>query len=337
MSTIGLSEERDPERDRHTDEPDLSALSRSGITRTQPTPAKPLTAVDLEGRLEAYVILIAHPEGRMLGSRFSILPAEGLEIGRSEGVGISLPDVLSVSRRHARLEYREGQVMLEDLGSTNGTFVNGHRVHDGVMLKSGDRFQVGGAHFKFLHELDVEHAYYEAIYDLVTRDGLTDVHNRRKYEEDVARELARARRHERPLSLILVDLDDFKVINDRCGHLCGDFVLKRFAVVIGEILRPEQTFARMGGDEFAVLSPETGVDGARELAERIRRRVAAIDYRHGGEPVPITCSIGVATLDRTMARPDDLFVVADRAMYRSKQEGGDRVTVGAPADRDGVA
>ena len=255
MSTIGLSEERDPEWDRHTDEPDLSALSRSGITRTQPTPAKPLTAVDLEGRLEAYVILIAHPEGRMLGSRFSILPNEGLEIGRSEGVGISLPDVLSVSRRHARLEYREGQVMLEDLGSTNGTFVNGHRVHDGVMLKSGDRFQVGGAHFKFLHELDVEHAYYEAIYDLVTRDGLTDVHNRRKYEEDVARELARARRHERPLSLVLVDLDDFKVINDRCGHLCGDFVLKRFAVVIGEILRPEQTFARMGATSSPSCRP----------------------------------------------------------------------------------
>lgn len=99
----------------------------------------------------------------------------------------------------------------------------------------------------------------------------------------------------------------------------------------GADLRPH------GGDEFAVLSPETGVDGARELAERIRRRVAAIDYRHGGDPVPITCSIGVATLDRTMARPDDLFVVADRAMYRSKQEGGDRVTVGAPADHGGVA
>ncbi len=328
MSTIGLSEERDPERDHHADDLDLSALSRSGITRTQPTPPKPLTAVDLEGGLEAYVILIAHPEGRMLGSRFSVVPDRGIEIGRSEGVAVSLPDVLSVSRRHARLEYRDGQVVLEDLGSTNGTFVNGHRVHDGVMLKSGDRFQVGAAHFKFLHELDVEHAYYEAIYDLVTRDGLTEVHNRRKYEEDVSRELARARRHGRPLSLILVDLDDFKVINDRCGHLCGDFVLKRFAVVIGEILRPEQTFARMGGDEFAVLSPETGVDGARELAERIRRRVAGIDYRHGGEPVPITCSIGVATLDRTMARPDDLFVVADRAMYRSKQEGGDRVTVG---------
>jgi diguanylate cyclase (GGDEF)-like protein len=257
---------------------------------------------------------------------------EGLEIGRSSGISVSLPDVLSVSRRHARLVYDNRQVMLEDLGSTNGTYLNGRKVHDAERLRSGDRFQVGAAHFKFLHEQDVEHAYYEAIYDLVTRDGLTDVHNRRKYEEDMAREFARARRHERPLSLLLVDLDEFKDINDRCGHLCGDFVLKRFAVVIGEILRPEQTFARMGGDEFAILSPETDLAGARDLAERVRRRVAGLDYRYAGEPVPITCSVGVATLDRAMGRPDDLFEAADRAMYRSKQEGGDRVTL---ADREG--
>jgi diguanylate cyclase (GGDEF)-like protein len=332
MSTYGLPEERDPDKDTHTDDVDLSAISRSGITQTQQTPSRPLTAVDLEGGLEAHIILIAHPEGRMLGTRFRVRAGEGLEIGRSTGISVSLPDVLSVSRRHARLVYDNRQVMLEDLGSTNGTYLNGRKVHDAERLRSGDRFQVGAAHFKFLHEQDVEHAYYEAIYDLVTRDGLTDVHNRRKYEEDMAREFARARRHERPLSLLLVDLDEFKDINDRCGHLCGDFVLKRFAVVIGEILRPEQTFARMGGDEFAILSPETDLAGARDLAERVRRRVAGLDYRYAGEPVPITCSVGVATLDRAMGRPDDLFEAADRAMYRSKQEGGDRVTL---ADREG--
>jgi diguanylate cyclase (GGDEF)-like protein len=88
----------------------------------------------------------------------------------------------------------------------------------------------------------------------------------------------------------------------------------------------------MGGDEFAILSPETDLAGARDLAERVRRRVAGLDYRYAGEPVPITCSVGVATLDRAMGRPDDLFEAADRAMYRSKQEGGDRVTL---ADREG--
>jgi diguanylate cyclase (GGDEF)-like protein len=332
MSTIGLSEERDPEREHHTDDIDLSALSDAGITRTRQTPSRPLSSSDLAGGLEAHIILIAHPEGRMLGTRFPVRPGEDLEIGRSTRTGVGLPDVLSVSRRHARLVHRDGHVVLEDLGSTNGTYLNGVRVHDGARLRSGDRFQVGAAHFKFLHEEDVEHAYYEAIYELVTRDGLTEVHNRRKYEEDVTREFARARRHGRPLSLILVDLDDFKDINDRCGHLCGDFVLKRFAVVTGEILRPEQTFARMGGDEFAILSPETDLEGADGLAERIRERVAGLDYRHAGEPVPITCSLGIATLDRSMARPDDLFVVADRAMYRSKQEGGDRVTIGWPGE-----
>lgn len=329
MKDTGRAGTRRTDRDIHTDDLDLSAVAASGLTQAY---RKPLAGHAADGRqatAEANVILIAHPDGRHLGTRYRLGSGEVVEIGRSADARVSLPDVASVSRLHARLSFGDGTVTLEDLGSTNGTYVNGRRVHGPEPLRSGDRFQVGAAHFKFLHEADVEHAYYEAIYDLVTRDGLTEVHNRRKYQEEVEREFARARRHGRPLSLVLVDLDVFKEINDRCGHLCGDFVLKRVALVTGQLLRPEQTFARMGGDEFAVLSPETAVAGARELAEKIRLRVAEIDYRYAGQPVPISCSLGVAGLDRTMGKPDDLFLAADRALYRSKEEGGNRVTVAA--------
>ena len=327
MNETGRAGTRHPDRDPHTDDIDLSAIAASGLTQDFRRPRGAKAGEAEATSAEANVILIAHPDGRHLGTRYRVGSGESVEIGRSPGATVSLPDVPSVSRLHARLSYGDGGVTLEDLGSTNGTYVNGRQVLGPERLKSGDRFQVGAAHFKFLHEADVEHAYYEAIYDLVTRDGLTEVHNRRKYEEEVARELARARRHGRPLSLVLLDLDAFKEINDRCGHLCGDFVLKRVALVTGQLLRPEQTFARLGGDEFAVLSPETEIGGARELAEKIRLRVDELDYRYAGEQVPISCSLGVAALDRTMAKPDDLYLAADRALYRSKEAGGNRVTV----------
>ena len=189
------------------------------------------------------------------------------------------------------------------------------------MLQSGDRFQVAAVHFKFLREKDVEHAYYEAISDLVTRDGLTDIYNKRKYSEEVDREFARAQRYGRPLSLIVIDLDDFKQVNDNYGHLCGDFVLKQVTILVRDLLRPEQTFARVGGDEFAILSPETDLAGASALAHKLRDRVAGLDYSYCDFRVAVTCSFGVAQLVDGMEHPDSLYAAADEALYRAKRAG----------------
>ena len=131
------------------------------------------------------------------------------------------------------------------------------------MLRSGDRFQTAAVHFKFLHEQDVESAYHLAIYELVAKDGLTEIFNKRKFEEELQREFARAQRHQRPLSLIIFDLDEFKTINDTYGHLCGDFILKQVASLARELVRPEQVLARVGGDEFVILAPETSGRGRR--------------------------------------------------------------------------
>lgn len=316
-----------PDPDTHTDGFDLSALSESGLTQDYRTAVRGERSAELDEGVEANIILIAHPEGKRLGVRHRLSPDEALDIGRSGAVRVSLPEVLSVSRKHARLTHRGDSVTLEDLGSTNGTYVNGRLLTAPEVLRSGDRFQVGAVHFKFLHELDVEHAYYEAIYHLVTRDGLTDIFNKRKYEEEAERELARARRHGRPLVLILIDLDEFKEVNDSCGHLCGDFVLKQVASVIRERLRPEQLFARIGGDEFVILAPETDLAGATALAEKIREMVASVELCYMEQQVAVTCSVGVAEVAPAMTSPDDLFRAADQALYESKDGGGDRVTV----------
>ena len=215
--------------DSSTDSIEIASLRDSGPGRTQAFQAtmahrEPVSA---KRDVEANVILIAHPENRMLGTRFRLRPGSVIEIGRSPAAEITLPEVLSISRTHARLEHRGLDVVLEDLGSTNGTYINDRLIQGENTLRSGDRFQVGAVHFKFLHEKDVENAYHLAIYNLVMRDGLTEIFNKRKFQEEIDREVVRAGRYGRPLALILLDIDRFKSVNDNYGHLCGDFVLKR--------------------------------------------------------------------------------------------------------------
>jgi diguanylate cyclase (GGDEF)-like protein len=277
--------------------------------------------------VEADVILIAHPESQRLGTRYRLSPGTTLEIGRSAAVGISLPEVMSISRKHARLRYMGPVVTVEDLGSTNGTYVNGQPIHGRTVLRSGDRFQTAAVHFKFLHEADVENAYHLAIYELVAKDGLTEIFNKRKFDEEIQRELARAQRHQRPLSLVIFDLDEFKTINDTYGHLCGDFILKQVASLARDLIRPEQMLARVGGDEFVILAPETTAEGAEALASKIRDRIVAFDHRYGDIKISVSCSFGVAELRKEMSGPQDLYQAADDALLLSKRSGRNRVAV----------
>ena len=318
-------------RDSDTDGLDLAALHESGLTQTYETANRPRFGGGPGlGEVEADIILIAHPENQRLGSRYRLSPGSTLEIGRSGAVGISLPEVMSISRKHARLRYLGPVVTVEDLGSTNGTYVNGVPVKGRAVLKSGDRFQTAAVHFKFLHEQDVESAYHLAIYELVARDGLTEIFNKRKYEEEVQREFARSVRHGRPLALIIFDLDNFKAINDSYGHLCGDFVLKQVASTARELVRPEQTFARVGGDEFVIVAPETSGEGALVLAEKLRDRLSSLDYHYGDAVIPVACSIGVAELDPAMLTPQDLYQAADSALLQCKRGGRNRVELYNP-------
>ncbi len=274
---------------------------------------------------EANIIQIAHPKGLGLGTRYRFRPGSTVVLGRAKNVDVSLPEITAISRMHAALTYKIESVILEDLGSTNGTYVNDVRIEQPATLKSGDRFQIGAVHFKFLQERDVENAYFQAIHDMMVRDGLTQISNRRKFEDESVREVARARRYSRPLSLLLFDIDRFKSINDERGHLCGDFVLKEVVRLVSDFFRKEQVFARVGGDEFAVLTPEAKLDGAKTLGERLRSRVANHEFDYGGVTFHATCSFGVAELGPEMKSPEELYEAADRALYAAKRGGRDKV------------
>lgn len=166
-------------------------------------------------------------------------------------------------------------------------------------------------------------------------DPLTQLLNRREFEEQLAREVERAQRFGTPVGLVVLDLDDFKLINDRFGHLAGDGVLKAAAVAIRQCTREIDQPARWGGEEFAVILPHTGIDGAARLAERLRQAIAERQIpTPDGRSVRVTASFGVAALPGSGATQVELTAAADDAVYRSKRAGKNRVSLADAQEGD---
>jgi diguanylate cyclase (GGDEF)-like protein len=228
-----------------------------------------------------------------------------------------------VSRCHCRITRSDGKLFVRDLESTNGTYVNDDLATPGldVPLHAGDHLNLGAVIFKLLEGGHVESAYHEELYRTAIIDGLTQIYNRRYLGEFFEREMSRALRHARPLALLLLDVDEFKRINDQFGHLCGDHVLRELASVVGRQVRRESCFARYGGEEFAVVLPETDAEGARLAAERMRGVVEAHGFRANDRPIPVTVSIGIAVLEPSMQNPAELFHRADERLYEAKHAG----------------
>ena len=150
--------------------------------------------------------------------------------------------------------------------------------------------------------------------------------NRREFVATFERELARSNRYGQPLSVVIVDLDHFKKINDRHGHLAGDAVLMAASGMLGQELRAEDSLARYGGEEFVLLLPATDGEGARAVAERCRARLASTPIVADGASVSLTASFGVASrAPGDAARAEELLRIADDALYRAKKAGRNRV------------
>jgi diguanylate cyclase (GGDEF)-like protein len=165
----------------------------------------------------------------------------------------------------------------------------------------------------------------EQVQKMATTDGLTGIANRRSFDIGLERELSRATRNTTPLTVVLLDLDHFKQLNDTHGHQSGDEVLRMVAGALAEHCRDFDMAARYGGEEFAVIMPGCNEHEALDAAERLRRVVAGSE-----SPVPVTASVGVATYPINGATVDDLVKAADDALYQSKRAGRDRVTVARP-------
>jgi len=307
-------------------------------------------------RGEACLVVIYGPE---LGRRIPLAHSH-FEIGRSSKSDLSI-DQESISRHHARIAAAGGAFILMDLDSTNGTYVNDVAIKEHG-LEDGDQIKIGRSILKFMTGDNIETSYHEEIYRLVTVDALTQLFNKRYFNEALEREFNRARRYKRHLSLFVIDLDHFKQINDRYGHVAGDFVLRQLAIEVKAKLRREDIFARVGGEEFGVLLPEVPHEGALVTAEKVRTVVEAARFSFDKHVIKGTVSIGVATVDpASMAEgdvgaraeiggeaeaaasdehtPSDgdakgklksaaaLYALADAALYLAKERGRNRIDV----------
>lgn len=296
-----------------------SPESTANLLKTWATPPKMLTT----SPSRTACLVQIYPTGMGMGSRHT-LSDKPLMVGRDKDCDICLDDS-SISRRHAEIRPGMSGHYVIDQQSTNGTFIN-DRPASLRQLKDGDYLRFANWIFRYLTGNNVEAEYHEEIYRLTIIDALTGAHNKRALLEFLERELARSLRHERPLALVMFDIDHFKSINDNAGHLAGDHILRELAQRVRLAVNQEDLLARYGGEEFVVVLPESTLDKARELAERLRRAVEQQAFEYNGAIFPVTISLGVVTIDaRTPTTAEELVRRADEKLYQAKNAGRNRV------------
>ena len=289
--------------------------------QTHTKPATPIESDKEQKRNLAYLVVLA---GVSAGEMFK-LTLDKTIIGRGPKCSVRLNDE-GVSREHCQL-VREGEkIVLEDLSSTNGTFCNGIRV-DRRELADGDKIMVGSTTIlKFTYHDYLDEVFQRQMYESALRDGLTKVFNKKYFTDYLEKEFAFASRHGSPLALIFLDIDYFKRINDTHGHPAGDFVLSELSQLMATLVRTEDVLARFGGEEFTVLCRGTDLEGAKIVAERLRRTVEAHTFSFGAKTIPLTISLGIAAIPDTAIVDHAQFLAAsDKALYEAKSTGRNRV------------
>jgi diguanylate cyclase (GGDEF)-like protein len=286
---------------------------------------------EAELALPAEHVLVVYA-GTHLGRVFPLAPGVNV-VGRSPSADLTLADD-EVSRIHAWVTLRGApgnEVVLEDKDSTNGTFVNDQAIVGPTRLMPGDRISIGNHVLKLVAMDPLERAFYAVLLDQTTRDPLTGLNNRRFALEELQNWFDLSQRHDRPLSVLMCDLDHFKQVNDTLGHGAGDRVLEEFGQRVKDSLRTTDLAGRIGGEEFLLILPETDIEGALLLAERIRTAVEGAPFRLAPESVGITCSLGVAQRSADDRDAGALLARADGALYAAKHAGRNQVVSDPPA------
>ena len=270
------------------------------------------------------------------------LERDEVMIGRALEADVRLND-FRVSRLHARITTQhqadkgENAYRIADLGSTNGTLVNGEPITE-VILNDGDKIEIGEHLFRFdmLDEIDRE--FQHQIHRLLAHDELTGLLTSKSFFSELRREAARAEAESRPFCVLMMDLDHFKEVNDTYGHLVGSKTLEETGRVIKEALRAGDVASRFGGEEFAAFLLDANYAQGLVAAERVRIALAQHEFPAARMDSPndqathrITISIGVAAYPDDATDPIQLVELADSALYRAKRSGRNRICAYRPS------
>jgi two-component system cell cycle response regulator len=290
----------------------------------------PTTAVDrhLVGakarrNREPYLVCLAGPH---MGKTFVITPSSPIYVGRGADCQIVVED-RKISRRHVVISTTEkGRVQIEDLQSTNGTLVNGTVIQKRTLRRGDQIFLSAEAIFRldFRDSADVNMA--QKLYEAATCDPLTGVFNKRHLLDSAQAAFSKAVEDRQPFSVLMMDIDEFKRINDKYGHLAGDYVLQSMASLVRSAIREDCIFGRYGGEEFTLSIPEARLQDAYLVAERLRDQVAREPFNYQDRTIKVTVSVGIATCEPEAAQTlEDLIAEADRQLYAAKSAGRNTV------------
>ncbi len=268
------------------------------------------------GQTRPVVVVLTGPQ---VGQR--ILLEQAALIGRDPEADLMLTDE-EVAWHHARIEPRDGGwgvVAIE-----GRTEMEGVRV-EAQALAPDDQIVVGGTVLRFEVHDPVEQAYDQAVLERLNTDELTGLYARRKFDVELVSAIAGALRKAQPLSVIVLDLDGLKAVNDRHGHLVGAAVIAHTGRLLARVLAGRGFACRLGGDEFGVALPGSGLEAGLAVADAIRARVAAEPFVYETHPLGVRLSGGVAAFPMHGGTPVELLRAADEALYRAKSAGGDRI------------
>lgn len=298
-------------------------IDKAGFTSDLPTRVTQERREPERSARAQHACLIQY-SGDTLGRRYE-LAAQTLVIGRGAAADLVVADS-SVSREHAKCIVAGDAMEIEDLGSSNGTFINNQRITHRTALRDGDIVRLGAVHLKYFARDSIENVFHDKIYRRATIDAGTQVFNKQYLLETLETAFTYSRANARALSLIYFDLDFFKRVNDAHGHSCGDYVLHECAQLAKSCLRGEDVLGRYGGEEFVVVLPNCDARLAGALAERIRKTIEAHRFVYAGTQIRQTISMGVSEINDAWRAPQNLLDDADRKLYQSKNGGRNRVT-----------
>lgn len=264
--------------------------------------------------------------GPRTGLSFQINPGEALTLGRSPDADIQIVDT-GISRNHIRMHFDGHTMIVEDLVSANGTYINGTKLTGEIQIKNGDQIAIGvstALKFSLNNQLDTE--YKDYIEEQLSKDILTSAYNRKAFAHFLNSTFIAAKRDFTSVCLFMIDVDNFKTINDTYGHQVGDKILKHIAQKLIDTVRSVDIVCRYGGDEFAVVCPNISSLSALQLAEQIRSNIENMRFSIGEKTITTTLSIGVSNYpDNDIQCVSQFIAYADKAMYKAKRKGRNQI------------
>jgi len=285
--------------------------------------------IDIDSDHRSSIIFtIIDGEENQFGKIFTFYK-DSILIGRNKYSDIYINDE-NISNDHCEIkvikndENKIDQIILKDLLSTNGTYVNGKLISNKV-LKSGDKIKIGETTLRFNYNDKLEEKYHLKLFNIATSDSLTKLHNKRYTIGELENQYKIAKRNNRIFSLIMFDIDDFKAINDKHGHIAGDEFLKNVASHINKHIREQDFAGRFGGDEFLIILPETEIEGAVILANRIREKIEKSETVYRDHKIKTTISGGISQFSFSYNNIGELLEITDKALYKAKKLGKNKV------------